>query len=143
MHGILFLSRSRSSLLRLQDGLLGSQTLQALRQVVAPKLAGLTNLGGGGGGGCLRALLSFSSIAGVLGSAGQGPYAAANAAMDAWTEAASAQVRSSMTCYTFNFRALIWSLSSTLLVFPEHCNTAVSSHQIQSRRQTYLLAQRL
>jgi hypothetical protein len=80
----------------MQDGLLGSQTLGSLRAVLAPKVAGLANLAAGSGGssaaaGC-RALLVFSSIAGALGSAGQGSYAAANSAVDAWSTAAAAQV---------------------------------------------------
>ena len=78
-----------------QDGLLGSQTLGSLRAVLAPKVAGLANLASGTGGGAAagcKALLAFSSIAGALGSAGQGGYAAANSAVDAWSGAAAAQV---------------------------------------------------
>lgn len=78
-----------------QDGLLSSQTAASLRQVLAAKVAGLTRLTAGGGCGGMKAVLAFSSIAGVLGSAGQGSYAAANSAVDVWTAVSSSQVQES------------------------------------------------
>ena len=75
----------------LRDGVLGSQTAAGLREVWAPKAQGLRNLAAAFGGGGAT-LVAFSSIAGVLGSAGQANYAAANAYMDAWAEAATQQV---------------------------------------------------
>jgi hypothetical protein len=63
-----------------------------LRQVFAPKLAGLQNLAGSLFGAPVACSIAFSSIAGVLGSPGQANYAAANAAADAWVAASQAQV---------------------------------------------------
>lgn len=66
----------------LADGMLHNQTLLGVRRVFAPKTVGLTNLERSTrvlGGRCA----AYSSIAGVLGSAGQGNYAAANASLDA------------------------------------------------------------
>ena len=63
-----------------------------LRQVFAPKVAGLQNLAGCLFGAPLACCIAFSSIAGVLGSPGQANYAAANAAADAWVAASQAQV---------------------------------------------------
>ena len=73
----------------LRDGLLASQTPAGLRHVFAPKVAGLQNLAHGLDG---AQFTLFSSIAGVLGSSGQGNYAAANAWMDAWAADRADQV---------------------------------------------------
>ena len=67
----------------LADALLLNQTPAKLRAVAAPKLGGLRRLAGAGARQPLAQLLLFSSIAGELGTAGQGGYAAANAALDA------------------------------------------------------------
>lgn len=76
----------------LQDALLPSQTLGSVRKVFAPKLAGALNLHCALTACAPAAAAAFSSIAGVLGSPGQGNYAAANSALDAWVEAEHAQV---------------------------------------------------
>ncbi|CAL8465605.1 g5141 [Coccomyxa elongata] len=70
----------------LADGLLPSQTLGSLRRVFAPKLAGARHLAAAMVAAPLAAAAAFSSIAGVLGSPGQGNYAAANSALDAWVD---------------------------------------------------------
>ncbi len=70
---------------------MASQTAAGLREVYAPKAMGLQNLAAAFGGSG-AAVVAYSSIAGVLGSAGQANYAAANAHMDAWADAATQQV---------------------------------------------------
>ncbi|BDA51455.1 probable oleandomycin polyketide synthase, modules 5 and 6 [Coccomyxa sp. Obi] len=70
----------------LADNLLPSQTLASLRTVFAPKLAGARHLAAVLAPGPPAAAAAFSSIAGVLGSPGQGNYAAANSALDAWVD---------------------------------------------------------
>lgn len=67
----------------LADALLLNQTPAKLRAVAAPKLSGLRQLAGAAAQQPLGQLLLFSSIAGELGTAGQGGYAAANSALDA------------------------------------------------------------
>jgi len=67
----------------LADALLVSQTAASLRTVAAPKVAGLQRLSDATAEQPLGQLLLFGSIAGELGTAGQGNYAAANAALDA------------------------------------------------------------
>ena len=67
----------------LADALLLNQTAASLRAVAAPKVAGLQQLSAAAAGQPLVQMLLFSSIAGELGTAGQGNYAAANAALDA------------------------------------------------------------
>ena len=76
----------------LEDALLPKQTLAGLRRVFAPKLAGLRSLTAASAAGPPAAVALFSSIAAMLGTPGQGNYAAANAALDSWALAALRQV---------------------------------------------------
>ena len=75
----------------LKDAVLTKQTPSLMREVAAPKVNGLLNLlescmGTG------TQITAFSSIAGVLGSSGQGNYAAANSVMDSMASHAADQV---------------------------------------------------
>eukprot|EP00879_Flechtneria_rotunda_P004708 GHRR01004972.1.p1 GENE.GHRR01004972.1~~GHRR01004972.1.p1 ORF type:complete len:737 (+),score=307.37 GHRR01004972.1:227-2212(+) len=75
----------------LQDGLLSSQTQASIRHVMTPKLG---SAGGSGVGSItaataampLQQLLLFSSVASLVGGAGQANYVAANAVLDGWAE---------------------------------------------------------
>ncbi len=67
----------------LQDGILQQQTWENFEQVMAPKVRGSWNLHELSQNLSLDFFVCFSSIAALMGSPGQGNYAAANAFMDA------------------------------------------------------------
>jgi acyl transferase domain-containing protein/NAD(P)-dependent dehydrogenase (short-subunit alcohol dehydrogenase family)/thioesterase domain-containing protein/acyl carrier protein len=75
-----------------RDGPIARKTADELREVLAPKVAGLVNLDEATRHLPLDAFLCFSSSAGALGNAGQADYAAANAFMDAYAEHRNALV---------------------------------------------------
>ncbi len=66
----------------LDDGLIGSLSAQQVDRVLAPKLDGAWYLHELTAGLDLDAFVMFSSVAGTLGSPGQGNYSAANAFLD-------------------------------------------------------------
>ena len=67
----------------LADGVLRSQTARSLACVYAPKMHGAWTLHHGCAGTLLRICALFSSVAALLGGAGQANYSAANAWLDA------------------------------------------------------------
>lgn len=75
----------------LRDASLSKQTLGGLRTVHGPKTSGMRTLHNVVGSQPLQNLTMFSSIAGILGSAGQANYASANAALDTMAAGAACQ----------------------------------------------------
>ena len=67
----------------LDDGILLNQTSEQFRRVMAPKVDGARNLHESSDGLPLDFFICYSSMASLLGSPGQGNYAAANAYLDA------------------------------------------------------------
>lgn len=67
----------------LEDGMLAGQTWESFQRVMAPKVAGAWNLHHLTQADPIDFFVCFSSISALLGSPGQGNYAAANAFMDA------------------------------------------------------------
>jgi NAD(P)-dependent dehydrogenase (short-subunit alcohol dehydrogenase family) len=66
----------------LRDGVLANQSWERFEQVLAPKVQGAWNLHRLTAGDALDFFVLFSSISGVMGSAGQANHAAANAFLD-------------------------------------------------------------
>lgn len=75
-----------------QDATLPKQTAAKLRAVLAPKAAGTQKLLAAAAAAPLGSVALFSSIAALLGNAGQSNYAAANGVLDASAALFQAQV---------------------------------------------------
>ena len=75
----------------LADGVLAKQSVSTFRAAFAPKLASALATDHAVEGLPLSQVLLFSSVASLLGGAGQANYAAANAAMEGWVGAKAAQ----------------------------------------------------
>ncbi|NJM56519.1 MAG: SDR family NAD(P)-dependent oxidoreductase [Synechococcales cyanobacterium RU_4_20] len=81
----------------LADGLLLGQTWEQWQRVLAPKLLGSWNLHQATQADPLDFFVLFSSVASLLGSPGQGNYAAANAFLDAIAQTRRAQGQTALS----------------------------------------------
>ncbi|KAK9829172.1 hypothetical protein WJX72_004291 [[Myrmecia] bisecta] len=86
----------------LADALLRKQTAGTLRTVLAPKVAGTVALSRATALAPLASVGLFSSIAALLGNAGQGNYAAANGFLDGWAAESQSQGRA---CFSVQWGA--------------------------------------
>jgi NAD(P)-dependent dehydrogenase (short-subunit alcohol dehydrogenase family) len=98
----------------LADATLRNQTLGGLRTTWAPKVTALRQLGSGYNRHPGAFQLLFSSVAALLGSPGQANYSAANAALDAMSQAIQAEASShscpaSSPLFQFHGHALLSS----------------------------------
>jgi hypothetical protein len=75
----------------LADGVISSQTAASMRTSFAPKLVSMVALHNKMAELPVSKLLLFSSVAALLGLAGQANYAAANAALEGWVTTANAR----------------------------------------------------
>ena len=112
----------------LSDGLIGRQGTKSLRDVFAPKLGGAGAVPARLAASPLAAVVLYSSVAGLLGSAGQGSYAAANSALDAAACMHSIQARSCLNVVSNKTCAL------SALDITWRCSAAVSTCTGQVRR---------
>ena len=69
----------------LQDALLDKQSAESFRKCFAPKIGAVERIDFVGKYSSIEGISLFSSVASLLGGAGQANYAAANAAFDAWS----------------------------------------------------------
>jgi NAD(P)-dependent dehydrogenase (short-subunit alcohol dehydrogenase family) len=93
------------------DGLLQRQTAADMRWVMSPKLDGAANMACKEFALPVQSISLFSSIASLLGNAGQGNYSAANAALDALAIEQKSQVCASALLYwMMHFMPKGWQL---------------------------------
>jgi len=93
------------------DALLSKQTARSLRSTLAPKLDGALHLSVAAYGSPVLSCTHFSSIAALLGNAGQTNYAASNAALDGLAQ--SQQIQANQMSF---WKACICSMYGPLLL---------------------------